>query len=73
MISRMYRMDNQSYCVQARLDKVEENVEVSPPASAKWQEMLAALEVKVLRAEKELSMYRKHVPSPILVAEVPPV
>ena len=46
-------MDNQSDCVRARLEEVEENVEVSPPASAKWQEAMAALEARVLRAENE--------------------
>ena len=41
-------MDNQSDCVRARLKEVEENVEVSPPASAKWQETLVALEARML-------------------------
>ena len=66
-------MDNQSDCVRAQLKEVEENVEVSPPASAKWQEALAALEARVLRAENELNVYREQIPIPIPVAEVPQV
>ena len=54
-------MDNQSDCVRARLEEIEERVEVSPPTSAKWQEALAALEARVLRVENELNVYREQI------------
>lgn len=66
-------MDNQSDCVRAQLKEVEKNVEVSPPASAKWQEALAALEARVPQAENDLNEYREQIPIPIPVAEVPQV
>ena len=64
-------MDNQSDCVRARLKEVQGNIEVSPPKSAEWQEALAALEARMLRAENELNVYKEHNPSPIPVTEVP--
>ena len=65
MISGTYRKGSEFDCIQARLEEIEENVEVSPPTLVKWQEMLVALEERVLRAEEELSTYKKHVPFPI--------
>ena len=66
-------MDNKSDCVRARIKEVEENIEVSPPASAEWQEAMTALEARVLRAENELNVYKEQVHLPISVAEVPQV
>ena len=66
-------MDNQSDCVRAGLEEVQGNIEVSSPTSAKWQEALAALEARMLRAENELNVYKEHNPLPIPVAEVPQV
>lgn len=73
MISDTYRMDSQSGCIRARLKEIEENVEVSPSVSAKWQAMLAALEARMLRAEEEISRYKGQVPSTIPAVEVQPV
>ena len=66
-------MDNQSDCVRAGLEEVQGNIKVSSPTSAKWQEALAALEARMLRAENELNVYKEQNPLPIPVTEVPQV
>ena len=64
-------MDNQSDCVRAGLEEVQGNIEVSSPTSAKWQEALAALEARMLKAENELNVYKEQNPLPIPATEVP--
>ena len=66
-------MDNQSDCVRARLGEVEENVEVLPLVSVEWQEVMAALEARVLRTKDELKGYKEQVDLSVPVAEVPQV
>ena len=45
--------------IRARCDEPEENGNVPLLAPVNWQEMLAAMEARMLRAEKEVHMYRR--------------
>ena len=54
-------MVRQSERIRARCDKPEENGNALPPAPANWQEMLAAMEARMLRVEEEACMYRHQV------------
>ena len=54
-------MVRQSEHIRARCDEPEENGNAPPPAPANWQEMLAAMEARMLRAEEEARMYRRQV------------
>ena len=47
--------------VRAQCDEPGENSGVPPPAPANWQEMLASMEARMLRAEEEARMYKLQV------------
>ena len=68
MISGIYKIWRQS----ERL-RVYENEDVPPPAQTNWKEILASMEVRMLRAQEEARMYRRQAPPPVLGSEVPPV
>ena len=53
-------MVRKSERIRARCDEPEENGNVPPPAPWNWQERLAAMEARVLHAEEEARMYRRH-------------
>ena len=46
---------------RAQCDEPGENNGVPPRAPANWQEMLAAMEARMLRAEEEARMYKRQV------------
>ena len=50
-----------------------DNSGVPPPAPANWQEMLAAMEARMLRAEEEARMYKRQVKRLTSDAVVQPV
>ena len=57
MISSTYRMVRKSQRIRARCDEPEKNGNAPPPAPVNWQEMLAAMEARMLCAEEEVRMY----------------
>ena len=68
-----YRMVRQSEQARAQCDEPGENSGVPPPAPANWQEMLAAMEARMLRAEEEARMYKRQVERLTSDAVVQPV
>ena len=58
MITGIYTMVRQSECTGIRCDEPEEHNNGPSPAPANWQELLAAMETRMLRAEEEARKYR---------------
>lgn len=54
-------MVRQSEQARAQCGEPGENSGVPPPAPADWQEMLAAMEARMLRTEEEARMYKRQV------------
>ena len=66
-------MVGQSEQARAHSDEPGENSGVPPPAPANWQELLAAMEARMLRAEEESRMYRRQIERLTTDAVAPPV
>ena len=58
MITGTYRMVRQSERIGIRCDELEEHNNGPSLAPANWQELLAAMETRMLRAEEEARKYR---------------
>ena len=73
MISGIHIMVRQSERVRAHCDEPVENGDAPPPAPANWQEMLTAMEARLLHAEEDTRRYRRQAEHQISEAVVPPV